>query len=254
MPKTTNPITFIASVELAQKLRVAIKAGTTTSPPEVEIAGVGDPGIGINDYLTAITKKCAVEPYNKSGTLEMLASGAISIGADVYPAAGGKISATPAGDPLGMALEEATADGDIIEILQYVGLSASVTNVPGDTIATTGDSDEYLIAPKSGILTEIDFSGVDALAANDTNYITFSVTNLGQDGTGTTVMLAATDVNTTKATGGSAIVADGKRQLTLHGTAANLVVTEGDRLKITAAATGTLANTVTKPVYAVKIA
>ena len=42
MAKTTNPITFIANVELAQKLRVAIVSGTTTSPPNVGIAGVGD--------------------------------------------------------------------------------------------------------------------------------------------------------------------------------------------------------------------
>jgi hypothetical protein len=37
--------------------------------------------------------------------------------------------------------------------------------------------------------------------------------------------------------------------LSLNGTAANLVVAAGDRLRIRAAATGTLANTVTFPVY-----
>jgi hypothetical protein len=39
--------------------------------------------------------------------------------------------------------------------------------------------------------------------------------------------------------------------LTLNGTAANLVVAAGDRLRIRAAASGTLANTVTFPVYLV---
>jgi hypothetical protein len=37
--------------------------------------------------------------------------------------------------------------------------------------------------------------------------------------------------------------------LTLNGTAANLVVADGDRLRIRATVSGTLANTVTFPVY-----
>lgn len=119
----------------------------------------------------------------------------------------------------------------------------------GATIATTGSSDVFVIVPADGVLSEADFSGVDALAANDTNYITFTITNLGQAGGGTTVMLAATDANTTKLTGGSALTANARRSLTLNGTAANLIVVAGDRLRLRAAATGTLANTVTFPVY-----
>ncbi len=253
MGTVKNPITFIASVELAQKLRVSIKAGTVTSPPEVEIAGVGDPGVGINEYLTAITLKCAVEPLNKTGTVEMLANGAIAEGANVYAAAAGKCSATAAGGSLGKALEAATADGDIIEVLVYPD-PIQVNATPGTTdIATTSNTDEYIIAIKSGTLVGVDFSSLAALAAHDTNYITFTLTNLGQAGAGTTVMLAATDANTTKATGGSALVANSKRQLTLHGTAANLAVVEGDRIRIRAAASGTLAGAVTRPVWNVKV-
>lgn len=66
---------------------------------------------------------------------------------------------------------------------------------------------------------------------------------------GSTALLAATDANTTKATGGTALSANTKRSLTLHGTAANLDVVAGDRLRIRAAASGTLANTVTFPTY-----
>jgi hypothetical protein len=87
------------------------------------------------------------------------------------------------------------------------------------------------------------------LAASNTDYITFSITNLGTTGSGTAAMLAATDANTTKATGGTALTANAVRSLALNGTAANLVVAAGDRLLIRAAATGTLANTVTFPVY-----
>jgi hypothetical protein len=253
MGKSTNPLTFVADVEIGQKLRVKLKTGTTTEPPEVDIAGVGEVGIGINDYLIAAGKDCAVEPFNKTGTLEMMANGAISEGEKVYPAADGKISATPAGDALGKAMEASTADGDVIEILAFQ-VTVSIEGTPGTTsIATTGDTDEYVIAKKSGSLIGVDFSSLAALAANDTNYVTFEITNLGQAGAGSVAMLAATDPNTTKATGGSALVANSKRQLVLHGTAANLVVVEGDRLRIRAAATGTLAGAVTRPVWNIKI-
>ena len=119
----------------------------------------------------------------------------------------------------------------------------------GATIATTGNSDVYVIADAAGVLTSARFSGTDALAASDTNYITFTVTNLGTTGSGSTAMLAATDANTTKTTGGTALTANALRTLTLNGTAANLVVAAGDRIRARAAVTGTLANTVTFPVY-----
>jgi len=125
---------------------------------------------------------------------------------------------------------------------------------PGTTsIATTGNTDEYLTVPKSGILVAAFFTSLLLLATSDTNYVTFSITNLGQAGAGSTALLAATDPNTTKATGGTAVAANTKRALTLHGTAANLVVTEGDRLLIRFAVTGTLGAAVTRPQVALLI-
>lgn len=150
--------------------------------------------------------------------------------------------------------------------LQYINVGSSASpswrNSQGSvnqsatsaTIATTGNTDAYIIVAETGVVSSIDFSAVDALATSDTNYITWTVTNLGQAGAGSTAILAATDANTTKATGGSAIAANTKRSLTLSGTAANLVVTAGDRLRIRAAATGTLANTETFPVYVLRVA
>ena len=115
------------------------------------------------------------------------------------------------------------------------------------TIATTGNTDFYVIAPINGNLESIDFSGADALATSDTNYITFTITNLGQAGVGTTVMLATTPagINTTKVTGGTAISANTKYSLRVSATRDTTVVAEGDRLLIRAAVTNTLANTVT---------
>lgn len=119
------------------------------------------------------------------------------------------------------------------------------------TIATTSTTDGYVIVGEAGSLSSVDFSGVDALATSDTNYITWTITNLGQNGSGSNVMLATSPagINTTKATGGTAIAANTKYPLTLSGTASNLVVAQGDRLHIIATATGTLANTVTYPEY-----
>lgn len=119
-------------------------------------------------------------------------------------------------------------------------------NVLLPTIATTGTQEATWIAPYAGTLTAAVFVAKDVLAANDTNYVTFAITNK-QAGAGAVAMLAATDANTTKATGGTALAAYTKRTLTVNGTAANLVVAAGDVLSITVAATGTLANTVTVP-------
>lgn len=127
-------------------------------------------------------------------------------------------------------------------------------STPGTTqIATTGNTDEYLIVPKSGTVIAAYFSSLAALATHEDNHVTFSITNLGQAGAGTAAILAATAANTTDATGGSAIAANTKRELTLNGTAANLAVVEGDRLLVRFAAGGTLAGAVTRPIVTILI-
>jgi len=115
------------------------------------------------------------------------------------------------------------------------------------TVATTGNTDGYIHSPIAGKLAAAIFSGVDALAQHGSNYLTFSLTNLGQAGAGSAAMLAATDANTTKTTTRSALSANNPRSLTLTATGADLVVAKNDRLRFRAAATGTLANTVTFP-------
>jgi hypothetical protein len=122
-------------------------------------------------------------------------------------------------------------------------------NLASATIATTGNTDAYLIAPRTLTAVNIYFSGTDVLAASNTDYITWTITNLGQTGAGSAALLAATDANTTKATGGTAIAANTKRALSLSTTPTNVQVVEGDRLRVRAAVTGTLANAVTFPAY-----
>jgi len=146
-------------------------------------------------------------------------------------------------------------DGNLSTQIRYTdifGQSPSNLNTESKTIATTGNTDWYIIAPIAGDLVEIDFSGTDALAANDTNYITFSVTNLGRDGSGSAALLLSDDANTTKATGGSAISANTVRELTLNNTNNATKVVRGDRLRIRAAVTNTLANTVTNSIFTLR--
>lgn len=60
---------------------------------------------------------------NKEGTHQIKAAGAITINADVYAAADGEIQALPAAaadyKKIGIALQAASGDGSIIEVLAY---------------------------------------------------------------------------------------------------------------------------------------
>lgn len=121
-----------------------------------------------------------------------------------------------------------------------LSLAASTKSIEiplsGSISATTSIS---VICPDvAAILIKATFATATAVAANDTNYWTLSVVNKGPAGTGTTAMLAATDSNTTKATGGSAMSSFIKRDATLHGTAGNLITAAGDVLVFTLTATG----------------
>jgi hypothetical protein len=127
-------------------------------------------------------------------------------------------------------------------------------STPGTTsIATTSNTDEYLMAAKTGKIAGAVFQSLATLAAHDSNYVTFSITNLGQAGAGTAAILAASAANTTKVTGGTALAASTKRTLTLSSTVADLAVVEGDILLVRFAATGTLAGAVTRPIVQISI-
>jgi hypothetical protein len=81
------------------------------------------------------------------------------------------------------------------------------------------------------------------IAASDATYWSVTVTNK-QGGAGNVTMLAVSDANTTKATGGSAFTADTVRSFTLHGTPANLATAADDALQITFTKNGAAADIV----------
>lgn len=130
--------------------------------------------------------------------------------------------------------------------------SAQSLHVMGNSsIATTGTTTFYAIAPMSGRVTGVTFSASTGVAANDSKYIEFTITNKGQSGNGTAVMLATT--STTKASGVGTVTADAAKSLNLTSTLTDRDVVKGDRLKISATANGTLDAAVTYPVYLITI-
>ena len=140
-------------------------------------------------------------------------------------------------------------DGNFSERINFNDLFnyTDPLNVISQTIGTaTGNYDAYFIVPRTLRVYEVVFSGTDALATSNTNYITWTITNLGQAGAGTAAILGT---NNTTVTTGSAISANTKRTFVLSSTLNNLNLIKGDRVRIRAAVTGTLANSVTFPVY-----
>jgi hypothetical protein len=100
-----------SSVALGQFLRVR-------NPSSLALAGAADPSLGTLVKPVFTTDSFgAVMLGNVGGTRKMVAAGAISAGAPVYGAASGKIAATGTVFE-GVALEAATADGDIIEVAE----------------------------------------------------------------------------------------------------------------------------------------
>lgn len=207
---------------------------------------VGVPGAGVAAFLaTPSSANLATAVTGETGTGALVFATSPTL---VTPALG-----TPASGTLTSCTGLPTAglvDAAVTRTKQSAPSGSKSVVKEGITIATAaGATNEYIIAPEAGSLSSIEINPLVALATSDTNYITWTVVNLGQAGAGTTAMLAVVDANTTKATGGTALAVNTKRALTVHGTPANLVVAQGDKIKIVATVTGTLANTVTVPVY-----
>lgn len=79
--------------------------------------------IGVTLYAASAGEPVAVKLLNHPGTVEVVAAGALAAGAIAYAAADGEVSAIPVTSgtyrKIGVALEAATADQDVIEILPY---------------------------------------------------------------------------------------------------------------------------------------
>lgn len=127
-------------------------------------------------------------------------------------------------------------------------------NTTAVTIADTGDTDVYLLAPYSGTIAGLDFSCSDALTADDLAYVTWTAINSGQDASGTALILANDPLNSTEMTpGGISIIAHSKVSFVLTATAGDLAVVQGDRIRIRAAVTGTIVPALAGSIYMLRI-
>lgn len=116
---------FTATADAAVGLYERVKMD---SDGKVTQAGLADRCIGV-----AMTEAFAsgdvinVALYSKAGTLKMIAVEALAAGAVVYSEAAGKVQDTAAvtSYPIGIALEAAAADGDVIEVAPCAGLGAA---------------------------------------------------------------------------------------------------------------------------------
>lgn len=135
--------TFTAGEALLPKRRVKVESGTATDPVEVVYADAGEQHIGITgNESTADGDLVSVNPMNATGSYEGTAAGAFARGATLYGAADGKIDDASSGSAIGIALEAATADGDIVQWIGFAVLSTTAATVSyadagGQTAAAT---------------------------------------------------------------------------------------------------------------------
>jgi hypothetical protein len=117
----TRPDT--AAGAIAQHLRVKT-AGALV------VAGAGDVDLGTMEVPATEAGPASVRLRTAQGTAKMVAAGAISAGAPVYAAAGGEVSDTGT-VYVGTAMEAATADGDVIEVLRGPNTDVSASTLAG---------------------------------------------------------------------------------------------------------------------------
>lgn len=128
--------TLLAGGALAPYLRVKLTAGVlvVASSSDDEIGTLGRRALAANEAVPVV-------PRGEAGVRYMVASGAISQYAQVYAAASGKIASS--GTLIrGVALDAATADGDIIRVACD---QASLTGSVARSQLTQDDLQPYVI-------------------------------------------------------------------------------------------------------------
>lgn len=147
-----NTRTFQFAAATAANLRLKDNGSGKLTP-----ADATDVSIGTNDrVVVAADEYSPVRLRTANGTVMMVASGAISAYAAVYGADDGKIASSGTVYE-GIALEAATTDGDIIEVLPLPNVDVSQTITGTNAASFTVDAD--LADPKLAISGDASGSG-----------------------------------------------------------------------------------------------
>ena len=120
--------TFTAAEDLLERCRV--KQSSTAG--QVEYADSDDQYIGITEYGVDSGDRIAVRMRTQSGTVKVTAAGAFSVGDELWPADDGQVDDSLNGDAEFIALEAATAAGDIVEAAIVPGNWAGEWNDDGE--------------------------------------------------------------------------------------------------------------------------
>ena len=110
---TLHTRSFIATSALAAYTRVKLVSG------QVVAADATDTSVGITEAPCAAGTAVSVRLTNSGGTALVTAATQFSVGAAIYGAAAGKVDDAAGGghEPFGIALQAATGEGHIVEVL-----------------------------------------------------------------------------------------------------------------------------------------
>jgi len=167
----TGILSLAATAALAPYLRVKYDAsyGLAACGPE-------DVGLGTlhNRHIVSglgASANAAVIAWNAAGTRKMVAAGALSVFDVVYGAEGGKVDDTANANPIGVALEAATADGDYIEVLPIAELAGEAREFGGidETYDFIGDYPAAGTALTGNDWTKVETLGLGVISSDQPN-------------------------------------------------------------------------------------
>lgn len=163
MSDSPNP-TFQASAALAPYLRVVFDSNN-----ELAAAGAAEYELGtLLQRCLAADDPAAIMPRQEYGIRKMVAAGAFSAYANLYGAAGGKVDDAPGGVFCGIALEAASGNNSIVDVLYLPDRPFTRRVVEAHT------ADDTLTAAESGSIHT-------SVGAGDTVVLTLPAATVGME-------------------------------------------------------------------------
>jgi hypothetical protein len=158
MSENSGLRTYTANGALGSNVRVKLTANSATVPVQVEIAGLAAQHVGITEFAVASGDPVTVRLRTYPGTQEVVAADSFAVGAVLYGAANGKVTdnSAQAGSAIGLAMEAAGHDGDVVEMVPFNVLSTTAATVSvedTDTLTDTETVEAALAEIYKGLLT-----------------------------------------------------------------------------------------------------